>query len=84
MGLGRVIEAHCEIKRDAGPTQMTAPSGASGTLQFTRTSAEHVEAGQSADKHPYVVYSSAYLIKRIMLRLHKSPQAATRSPTVSG
>ncbi|MET4538623.1 hypothetical protein ABIE37_000378 [Arthrobacter bambusae] len=27
MGPGRVIEAHCEIKRDAGPTQMTAPSG---------------------------------------------------------
>ncbi|GGJ22780.1 hypothetical protein GCM10010052_19820 [Paenarthrobacter histidinolovorans] len=32
MGPGRVIEAHCEIKPDAGPTQVTAPSGASGTF----------------------------------------------------
>lgn len=54
MGPGRVIEAHCEVKWDAGPTQMTPTSGDSGTLQFMRTSAEHVEAGQSADKCPSV------------------------------
>jgi|GEM_PF-4851618 len=55
MGPGRVIEAHCEIKRDARPTQMTAPSGDSRRLQLTRTSAEHVDPDQPTDKRPYVV-----------------------------
>lgn len=55
MGPGRVIEAHCEIKRHAGPAQMTVPSGDSGTLQLTRTSAEHVDPDQPTDKRPYVV-----------------------------
>lgn len=58
-------QAHCEIKRDAGLTQMTAPRGASGTLQLTRTSAEHVDAAQSADERPYAAlpisaFSSSY------------------------
>lgn len=52
MGPGRVIEAHCEIRRHAGPAQMTVPSGGTGTLQFTRMSTEHVDPDQSADKRP--------------------------------
>lgn len=37
-------------------------NGASGTLQLTRTSAEHVDADQSADKYPYVVQSARLVI----------------------
>ncbi len=55
MGLGRVIEALYEFKPDGAPTQMTAPRGASGTLQLTRMLAEHVDADQSADMSPSVL-----------------------------
>lgn len=55
MVFGRVLEAHHASERDAVPTQMSAPGGASRTLQLTRMSAEHVEADQSADKRTYVV-----------------------------
>lgn len=54
--IGRVIEAHCEITRDAVPTQMTDPSGVSRTLKLTRMSAEHVDANQSADKPTCISY----------------------------
>jgi hypothetical protein len=50
--------------------QMTAPSGDSGTLQLTRTSAEHVDPDQSADKRPadkrpYVLLGTQELAERL-------------------